>query len=125
MDIKDYLTNEKIRKRFHNQFDLVNYAIKLAENMIISGRDPRVKTDSQNRSLQVLTEILHGKDHLDDLTPDTDSLEESVVIVRSKEKIIDDDEVPQKTSAKAPTKAIAKTSLKGGEGKKPRKAAAK
>ncbi|MEI8365665.1 MAG: hypothetical protein WCF65_04520 [Parachlamydiaceae bacterium] len=67
MDIKECLTNEKIRKKFVNQFDLVNYAIRLAENMIITGRDPRVKIDSQNRALQVLSEILNNKDKFDDV----------------------------------------------------------
>lgn len=67
MDLKECLTNEKIRKKFVNQFELVNYAIKLAENMILSGRDPRVKIDSQNRALQVLSEILNNKDKFDDI----------------------------------------------------------
>lgn len=67
MDLKDYLTNERIRQKYKNQFDLVNYAIKLAENMIITGREPRVKIDSQNRSLQVLAEILQGKDSFDEV----------------------------------------------------------
>lgn len=67
MEKKEYLTTEKIRQKFGNQFDLVNYAIKLAENMILTGRDPRIKTDSQNRSLQVLGEILSGKDRLDEI----------------------------------------------------------
>jgi len=64
---KDQLTNEKIRKKFTSQFELVNYAIKLAENMIHTGRDPRVKIDSHNRSLQVLTEILSDKDRFDEI----------------------------------------------------------
>lgn len=67
MEFKDQLTNEKIRKKFENQFDLVNYAIKLAENMILTGRDPRVKTDSYNRSLHVLSEIIHDKDRFDEI----------------------------------------------------------
>lgn len=66
MEYKE-LTNEKIRKKFDNQFDLVNYAIRLAENMIHTGRDPRVKTDSYNRSLHVLSEILHDKDRFDEI----------------------------------------------------------
>jgi len=64
---KNALTNEKISRKFNNQFDLVNYAIKLAENMIKSGRDPRVKIDSQNRALQVLAEISEDKDRFDEL----------------------------------------------------------
>jgi DNA-directed RNA polymerase subunit omega len=64
---KHALTNEKISRKFNNQFDLVNYAIKLAENMIKSGRDPRVKIDSQNRALQVMAEISEDKDRFDEL----------------------------------------------------------
>lgn len=108
MDLKDYLTNEKIRKKFGNQFDLVNYAIKLAENMILTGRDPRVKTDSQNRSLQVLTEILNGKDHLDDLTLEFPDDEEEVGNLNGSQK-----EEPEAPPAKST------------ERKKPRKVAAK
>lgn len=67
MDLKDYLTNEKVSKKFKSQFELVNYAISLAANMIHTGRESRVKTDSQNRSLQILTEILQDKDYLDDI----------------------------------------------------------
>lgn len=67
MELKDYLTNEKIRKKFTSQFDLVNYAIKLAANMIMTGWDSRVKIDSQNRAMQVMTEILHNKDHFDEI----------------------------------------------------------
>lgn len=64
---KEQITNEKISKRFASQFELVNYAIKLAENMIYTGRDPRVKTDSQNRSLQVVSEISCNKDRIDEI----------------------------------------------------------
>lgn len=67
MEYKDQLTNEKIRKKFASQFDLVNYAIRLAENMIQTGRDPRVKIDSHNRSMQVLTEITSDKDRFDEI----------------------------------------------------------
>lgn len=64
---KDPLTNEKIIKKFESQFDLVNYAIRLAENMIYSGRDSRVKVDCQNRALQILGEIALGKDVFDEI----------------------------------------------------------
>jgi len=67
MDLKDYLTNEKVSKKFVSQFELVNYAIKLATNMIHTGRDSRVKSDSQNRSMQILNEILNDKDVFDDI----------------------------------------------------------
>lgn len=64
---RDSLTNEKIIKKFVSQFDLVNYAIRLAENMIQTGRDPRVKVESQSRAMQILGEIALGKDTFDEL----------------------------------------------------------
>ncbi|CCB86815.1 MULTISPECIES: hypothetical protein [Parachlamydia] len=70
---KSSLTNEKISRKFGNQFDLVNYAIKLAENMIKTGRDARVRTDSQNRALQVLAEISEDKDRFDEIITHVDT----------------------------------------------------
>jgi len=67
MDLKEYLTNEKVSKRFNSQFELVTYAIKLAANMIQSGRESRVKIDSQNRAMQILNEILNNKDQFDEI----------------------------------------------------------
>lgn len=67
MEFKDRLTNEDLRKKFksQSQFDLVRYAIELAENMIASGREPRMKTDVKNRAMQILEEISTGQDKLD------------------------------------------------------------
>jgi len=67
MEMKDFITTEEIRKKFKSQFDLVTYAIRLAENMIKTGRDPRVKLDMQNRAMQILGEIAEGKDKFDDI----------------------------------------------------------
>jgi len=64
----NHLTNEKIRSKFDNQFDLVNYAIKLAVNMIKCHRESRVKIDSQNRAMIILAEIEEGKDSLDNVS---------------------------------------------------------
>jgi DNA-directed RNA polymerase subunit omega len=63
--VQKNITNEALKKKFKNQFELVSYAIALAENMILTGREPRVKTTSQNRAVQVLEEIAMGKDQLD------------------------------------------------------------
>ncbi len=63
----DHLTNQQISKKFANQFDLVNYAIRLVENMIKSGRAPRVKVDVDNPVVQILAEIEVGKDKFDDI----------------------------------------------------------
>lgn len=71
MEKKENLTNEKLRNKFTNQFELVSYAIKLAENMIRTGRAPRVKTDTQNASLNVLAEIASGKDVLEEIQEET------------------------------------------------------
>lgn len=67
MEFKDRLTNEKLRKKFKSQFDLVRYAISLAENMILTGRETRIKTDVQNRAMQILEEIALGKDKFDEI----------------------------------------------------------
>jgi DNA-directed RNA polymerase subunit omega len=63
VDFKDLLTNEQLLKRFKNQFDLVRYAISLAENNIRAGREPDVWTDSQNVAYQILAEIAAHKEH--------------------------------------------------------------
>lgn len=71
---RETLTNEKLKLRFKSQFDLVNYAIKLATEMIQSGRGPRVKTDIQNVALLILMELNAGRDQFDDYEIDEDKL---------------------------------------------------
>ncbi len=66
---KTHLTNEQVALNFKSNFDLVNYAIKLAENMIKTGREVRVKSDLQNRAMLVLQEIREGKDVFDEVVP--------------------------------------------------------
>lgn len=61
------VTHEYLSKKFKNRFDLVNYAIKLAENMIKSGRDGRVRSETQNRAMIILGEIDEGKDVFDEI----------------------------------------------------------
>lgn len=60
------LTNESIRKKFGSQFELVNYAIKLSEQMIHSGRAPLVYIENENPAVIVIEEIEEGKDILDE-----------------------------------------------------------
>ena len=88
MDIKDYLTNEKITKKFKSQFELVSYSIRLAENMILTGRDSRVKSDSQNRAMQILSEILNDKDRFDEIVEEIheDVLAESAYMKKADER---------------------------------------
>ncbi|MCE5295054.1 MAG: hypothetical protein LLF94_10655 [Chlamydiales bacterium] len=68
LDYKDQLTNEKLLKRFNNQFELVRYAIQLAENTIRSGREPDVWTDSQNVSFMILAEIASNKEEFAEIS---------------------------------------------------------
>jgi hypothetical protein len=63
--LKDVLTNEKLKKRFASQFDLVNYAIKLAAQMIQTGRAPRVNSDVKNVALLIMQELNAGRDQFD------------------------------------------------------------
>ena len=65
--VKIHLTNEEMTGKFKSTFDLVNYAIKLAENMIYSGREARVKSEVQNRAMLILEEIHEGKDQFDEI----------------------------------------------------------
>src|SRR5215216_2982107 len=71
------LTNESMTNKFKSNFDLVNYAIKLAENMIRTGRDTRVKSEVQNRAMLILEEIHEGKDQLDDIKVSVSSSSET------------------------------------------------
>lgn len=64
---KVHLTNEDVTGKFRSSFELVNYAIRLAENMIRTGRDARVKSEIQNRAMLILEEIHEGKDQFDEI----------------------------------------------------------
>lgn len=67
MEKKEPLTNESLIRKFKSQFELVNYAIRLADQMIRSGRSPRVRLDNQNSSVIIIEEIHQGKDVLEDI----------------------------------------------------------
>jgi hypothetical protein len=62
------LTNEELLKRFTNQFELVRYAIRLAENAIRSGREVDLDVDSKNLAFQILCEIVARKEQFQELT---------------------------------------------------------
>lgn len=66
MEKNEFLTNESIRKKFKSQFELVNYAIKLSEQMIHSGRSPMIDTESENTAVIIIEEINEGKDTFDE-----------------------------------------------------------
>lgn len=110
METKETITNEKIRKKFKNQFDLVNYAIKLAENMIKSGRDARVKVESQNRASQLLAEISVGSDQFD-VIPEV-VVDVSTMAPRTNDR---ETESRQTSSRRPPEKDRKKTSVRKAE----------
>lgn len=56
---KEFLTNEALRKRFKNQFDLVNSAIGLATDRIHVGQ-----LGDQEVILEVLNELRFGENLL-------------------------------------------------------------
>ncbi len=77
MEQKETLTNENLFKKYKNQFDLVNTAIKLAEHAIKSGREPIVRAHSQNIVLDIIEEItaspaITSQDMLDNAEFDMD-----------------------------------------------------
>lgn len=61
------LTSEDIKKKYISQFVLVAEAIKLAAQMVESGRGARVQVDNSNPAVIVLEEIRQGKNQLEDL----------------------------------------------------------
>lgn len=62
MSKHEHLTNERLRNMFENQFELVNYAIKLAEHFISSGKEPFANQNNQNLASKILRLIVSGKD---------------------------------------------------------------
>lgn len=93
---KASLTNETIAKKFPSIFELVNYSIRLAENMIKTGRDPRVKSESNNKALLVIDEIAQNVDKFDEIIEQVhqDVVEESKYFKKADELMLEK-EVPK------------------------------
>lgn len=72
--LKDHITNEELGKKFNSQFELVNYAMKLAENMILTGRRalPYGSPDALNPATAAIIEIATGTDRFDEIIDDDD-----------------------------------------------------
>jgi hypothetical protein len=79
MASKDRLTTERLKKKFNSPFDLVNYSIKLAKDMIYTGRGCRVDTTVGNKAYQVLLEIAEDKDYLTEIVNDEYEDDEELV----------------------------------------------
>jgi hypothetical protein len=62
-DNKNLLTNESLMKnRFYSQFDLVNYAINVARDVIYTGHELSLSNTTKNTAYEVLYAIAKGKD---------------------------------------------------------------
>lgn len=103
--LRDQLTNEVVSKKFTNQFEMVNFAIKMATQKLKSGRACRVKTDVENQVYQVLEEIAAGKELLEDVQ---DATEDFKPLVQAKEAIVEIAEFPRKRGDAPRAKARAK-----------------
>lgn len=97
----ELLTNESIRKKFKSQFELVNYAIKLSEQMIHSGRAPMVDTESENTAVIIIDEINQGKDIFDEHI-----LVSKEIITEPESMKVDVVPAPAKTAEKKKTRRI-------------------
>ena len=65
MMLKDTLTNQSLSDKYPNSFELVNYAISLAKNMVDVERDCVVPVDGIiNNAYQILEEIAQGQDRM-------------------------------------------------------------
>lgn len=62
--MQHHLTTEYLKKNAKSAFDLVNYSIALAKDMMLTDRHCRVPTHVQNRAYQILLEIGQHKDFL-------------------------------------------------------------
>ena len=99
----ELLTNESIRKKFKSQFELVNYAIKLSEQMIHSGRAPMVDTESENTAVIIIDEINEGKDIYDEALLVSKEVLKEPESVKSAAELVP---APAKTAEKKKTRRI-------------------
>lgn len=63
------LTSESLCRRFNSTFDLVNYAIGMAEEVVLSGKTGALDPEQCSWSIPglVLEAISEGKDQIDDV----------------------------------------------------------
>jgi hypothetical protein len=72
----EHLTNERLRNIFDNQFELVNYAIKLAEYFIKTGKEPFAYQTNQNLATKILRIVEGGKGRFRDLPDEKSFIDE-------------------------------------------------
>lgn len=85
---RDHLTSERLRKRFGSQFDLVNYAIRIAQNWVDTGRDMNVTTDIQNPAYNILEEIACNREVMAEKKKEEESMGLDLSAPMSREDIV-------------------------------------
>jgi hypothetical protein len=91
----EHLTNERLRNVFDNQFELVNYAIKLAEYFIKSGKEPFAYQTNQNLATKILRIVESGKGRFRDLPDEKafiDEIETALVYTSNEDDFVLDEE---------------------------------
>lgn len=96
MDRRKKLTNEIVTKKFQNQFDLVNYAISIAADIIHTGRATQADFWTENPALQALDEIETGHD----------KIEKVVEVEEEEEEFVEEVVTPKKRLSKKAEKAL-------------------
>jgi len=87
MYAKNRLTNEPLRKKTTSSYELVNYAIRLAKNMIEVEREARVSAPGIiNTSYLILEEIIQSKDAFEEPRPKLEELPQPKEESESEEK---------------------------------------
>ncbi len=99
-------TNEKIAKRFKSNFELVNYAIHLAEDRIRAGRDIH-EIGNENLVVSVVKDLATGKDILIPIVTVVEKIE--AVKVETKADLQDDGVPVERPVKKAKRKIIRKS----------------
>ncbi len=79
-DLKDYLTTEALVHSFKSQFDLVAQSIKIATNLVKTGRSVRVRTDVQNPAYNTLQEVLNDYTDVPGFDEEEEEEEEPVTV---------------------------------------------
>lgn len=117
MEKKSFITNEELKGIFKDklhstsQFDLVNYAIRLAEKAIAAGSAADPQTQDQSLAIQVLDKMLAGRDLLVDVQRAKESSRQE-----SAPALIIEEEVRSSKSSKS-AKAKPANAPGSGEGK--------
>ena len=66
--LKDYLTTEPLRNHFNSGYDLVNYSIQVAKEMINKGLHlDEMSPDIKNTAYLILDRVVTGDENLEEL----------------------------------------------------------